>query len=375
VKASAGDSGAAWYEYDPGSGHLIKVRTPGSDGDVLAYSTRGRGCLIRESGQFGVFSMWMISISDTRKSKTLFSNENSFLSDIELGNQAVMAYVSLDGTKLGAQITVPPDYRLGHRYPTVVWVYPGNTYPTPDLSIEWQSKPNSIGNVSFDNPQMLAAQGYVVVRPSMPLPETVGHEEKNPEPYARLLNGVMPAVDKMVALGITDPDRVALIGDSFGGYAVYALVTQTNRFKAAISISGPLDSDGAYGMFTTGDRYTDSHPSWWIMTAYESMQNGLDGPPWRYPEEYVRNNPIFFADRITTPLLIIQGDQDYVPIEEGEQMYTALSRLEKRSEFIRYWAQGHIMLDPVLMQDAWGRIDSWLATYLRTGSPAEPASP
>jgi dipeptidyl aminopeptidase/acylaminoacyl peptidase len=66
---------------------------------------------------------------------------------------------------------------------------------------------------------------------------------------------------------------------------------------------------------------------------------------------YFRNSPIFFADRIETPLMIIQGDLDFVPIQQGEEMFSALHRLGKPVVFVRYWGEGHLNAGPANVAD------------------------
>jgi dipeptidyl aminopeptidase/acylaminoacyl peptidase len=79
---------------------------------------------------------------------------------------------------------------------------------------------------------------------------------------------------------------------------------------------------------------------------------------------YIRNSPITYADRVTTPLLIVQGDMDYVPLQQGEEFFTALYRQNKPASFVRYWGEGHIIESPANVADMWAKICAWLARYL-----------
>lgn len=86
----------------------------------------------------------------------------------------------------------------------------------------------------------------------------------------------------------------------------------------------------------------------------------LGGPPWTDTERYIRNSPIFSVDRMKAPLMIVQGDQDYVPISQGEEMFSALSRLGRKTRFIRYWGEGHVLGKAANIEDLWNNIGEWL---------------
>ena len=91
----------------------------------------------------------------------------------------------------------------------------------------------------------------------------------------------------------------------------------------------------------------------------------MGGPPSQDLERYLRNSPITQAGRVTTPVLIVQGDLDYVPIQQGEEFFTALYRQNKPADFVRYWGEGHVLESPANIEDVWKRIFAWLERYLR----------
>ena len=99
----------------------------------------------------------------------------------------------------------------------------------------------------------------------------------------------------------------------------------------------------------------------------EAGQDRLGAPPsldlWRY----LKNSPAYYLDRVTTPLLLIHGDQDHVPIEGAEEVFTGLHRLGKRVRFVRYFGEGHVIDSPANIRDMWGRIFAWLAETMPPG--------
>jgi len=199
-----------------------------------------------------------------------------------------------------------------------------------------------------------------VLMPSMPL---IPYGEPA-SPYIELTKGVLPAVDRLIDVGIADPHRLGLMGQSIGGYSVYGIITQTTRFRAAVAVAGFSDLLSLYGTFDARLRYESTvHQDPFRMWSSET--GGMRFPPWLDLEQYLRNSPISYADRVETPLLIIQGDLDYVPIQQGEEFFTALYRQNKRAEFVRYWGEDHLLSSPANIRDMWQRIYAWFDAFLK----------
>ena len=119
-------------------------------------------------------------------------------------------YHGLDGDALKAWLILPVDYEQGRRYPLVTSIYPGAVFADAAPPM-WML---SLSGHHALNPQLLCARGYVVLLPSMPLKP----EAEPSDPYMELTKGVLPAVDKVIEMGIADPDRLGLMGQSYGGY-------------------------------------------------------------------------------------------------------------------------------------------------------------
>lgn len=290
---------------------------------------------------------------------------NTFLREIAKGTAKQIEYRSLDGEKLKAWVILPTDYREGKPYPMVTWVYAGS------VARDEPSRQARINNPSSLNLQLLASHGYVVLLPSMPLKPIGGPSD----PYMELTKGVLPAVDKVIELGIADPKRLGLMGQSYGGYSTYGLVTQTNRFQAAVALAGPSDLLSLYGQFDPRLRYEPfPHELPFMMSMAETGQLRMSNPPWKDFGRFLRNSPLFYVERVTTPLMIIQGDMDFIPIEQGEQFFTALYRQGKRAAMVRYWGEGHVLEGPANIRDMWQRIYGWFDQFLKP-APERPLTP
>ena len=227
----------------------------------------------------------------------------------QFGRTELLTYLDADGKKRYGVVYYPSGYVAGRAYPTVFNIY------------------EEFFDDSFDaTANVLTANGYVVVKPSVGF--DIGY------PGEAWLKGVTAAANKLVEMGVADSARLGVHGTSYGGYATNLLITQTPRFKAAINISGKVDLISFY---------TDS-PRLGVrnITAAERSQDRIGATLWQQPQKYVQHSAVMFADRITTPLLIITGDQDQnVPARNSGEMYYALRRLGKEVVWVNYMKSGH----------------------------------
>jgi len=98
--------------------------------------------------------------------------------------------------------------------------------------------------------------------------------------------------------------------------------------------------------------------------AMEQGQFRMGNPPWKDFERYVRNSPLSYAERVETPLMIVHGDMDFIPMQQSEEFFTALYRQGKRAELVRYWGEGHTPESTDNVRDLWHRIYAWLDEFL-----------
>ncbi|HYI40402.1 MAG TPA: prolyl oligopeptidase family serine peptidase [Allosphingosinicella sp.] len=319
---------------------------------TLMYSQRDRG---------GVFLRRM-TLSDHGIHELLALN--GFMARIDWGTTRLIEYEGGAGEALKAAVILPPDYRPGRLYPTLVWVYGGNRVRS--LEGEFWLDPFLPG---LYNLRLYAARGYVVLIPSMPLPPP----RDRADVYAQIPKGVMPAIDRLVALGIADPGRLGVFGQSLGGYSVYALVSQSDRFKAAVAMAGVTSLAAHFGQFDpTARGYAgimhEKSDNW-----AELDQFGESKLPWEDPDDYSRNSPLTYVDRVRTPLLMIHGSADIRGAQtHAEQFFYSLYRQGKTAELLLYGGESHgLSQSPANVRDIFDRTIRWFDRYLKGPDAAE----
>ena len=322
---------------------------PRSDARLLSQSPSGEAALHIANGPDGSH-LWLSGKTSAIK----IWSANEWMGTIKLGRAESLTYTAQDGTPLTAWVLLPANHAPGTRVPVVTMVYPGAVYGpnVPSIFSPFRSH--------FEHPQLFAALGYAVLLPSMP--ETKDPSQSHALPP--LLNGVIPAVDAAVARGVADPNRIGILGQSDGGFAVLGLITQTNRFRSAMasaSFSNFVSLYGTlYGQYRHGDWGKPEAGQVLRMLQLEKGSMGLGGPPWSEPDRYRENSAINFVHKVETPVLLIHGELDFIPIQQAEEFFTALFRQDKRAQLLRYAGEGHTISDRANVLDLWRRIEKWL---------------
>lgn len=233
--------------------------------------------------------------------------------------------------------------------PLITVPYPGKVFPSSAPSISGLQR-----NTAVNVPALVGA-GYAVLLPSLPRSPTA-------EPAAGLADEILTVIDAAAATGSFDPERLALWGHSFGGYAALMAATQTDRFDVVIGSNGIYDLASQWGSFTPFQRYSPadllSIPS---STGHvEVSQGAMLAPPWVDPQRYVRNSPLYAADRISAPVALIAGDLDYVGLPQAEMMFSALYRQNKDAMLFTYVGEGHVITSPSNIRHLYREVLSWL---------------
>ena len=164
----------------------------------------------------------------------------------------------------------------------------------------------------------------------------------------------------MLEKGFIDRNHMALQGQSWGGYQTAYLITQTNLYAAAFAGAPVSNMTSAYG----GIRWESGMPRTF---QYETGQSRIGANLWEKPQLYIDNSPLFYADRIQTPLLIMSNDNDgAVPWYQGIEYFNALRRLNKPVWLLCYNGDEHNLVRRANMKDLDIRMMQFFDHYLKS---------
>jgi dipeptidyl aminopeptidase/acylaminoacyl peptidase len=267
-----------------------------------------------------------------------------------MGKSKLVEWLDADGKRLRGALLLPSGYEPGRKYPLVVDVYGGGVLSD---AFDWFGGPDR--GMPYLNTQLLATRGYAVFMPDAP--QSVG------TPMLDLAKTVLPGVNRVIEMGIADPDRLGVMGHSYGGYSTLALLVQTKRFKAAVEANGMANLIGLYGeMSRDGSAFG---------TSAETDQELMGGSPWQFPTRYVENSPLFYLDRVETPLLVMHGEDDTtISSFLGDEIFVALRRLGKVVVYAKYRGEDHELMSYSNQLDSCKRMLDWFEEYMKPGSLA-----
>lgn len=236
------------------------------------------------------------------------------------GTAELVEYETTGGEPLQGLLYKPDNFDASRQYPMMVYFYERNSD-----NLHRHGTP-AAGRASI-NYAFYVSRGYVVFVPDIPYED--GHPGKS------AANAVLPGVQRVLDMGFVDPARIGVQGHSWGGYQIAYLVTMTNVFACAESGAPVSNMTSAYG----GIRWASGLSR---MFQYEKTQSRIGDTLWGSRDLYIENSPVFFADKIETPLLILHNDQDgAVPWYQGIELFVALRRLGKPAWMLNYNGEGH----------------------------------
>lgn len=284
---------------------------------------------------------------------------NADLAEIDAAPPVPIPHRTRDGQAVTSWLFLPAGHRPTDERPVIVVPYPGASYPAPPPG----TAPDAF--VLAANVRAMVGAGYAVITPSLRL-------ARDAEPAEGLAEAMLAAVDAAQARapGLSKT-RLAVWGQSFGGYGALAAATQSPRFKAVIASSAASDMISKYG---AQGPHALVVPEVWLQVSNmfgwsENGQARLGGPPWSDVARYVRASPMLHADRITAPVMLIEGDRDGSPAQ-AEEMFAALYRQGKPVELRYYLGEGHVILSPANVRDVYQSAFGFLQAALATGAPA-----
>lgn len=261
-----------------------------------------------------------IWISDTRmRSRQKVSNLNPQIDEYAWGSPELVEWNSMDGVPLQGVLIKPGKFEPGKRYPVLVYFYRF-----------FSQRLHEFNQVVINHRPCFpyyASNEYAIFLPDIRF--EVGR------PGFSATKCIVPGVQKLIDMGIADPGAVALHGHSWSGYQTAFVITQTNIFACAIAGAPVSNMTSAYSGIRWGSGLARQF-------QYEQSQSRIGGSLWNSLDRYVENSPVFYADRINTPLLIMFGDEDgAVPWYQGIELYLAMRRLGKECVFLQYQGEPH----------------------------------
>ncbi len=282
------------------------------------------------------------NFNDMRK----VTNANPQKAQLSWGTSELVRYKNSDGVQLSGILFKPENFDPKKKYPMLVYIYEllsNNVHnfvnPSPGTSI----------NVAY-----YVSNGYLVLEPDIVY--TIGY------PGQSALKCVLPAIQAVVDKGFVDEKAIGIQGHSWGGYQIAYMVTQTNRFAAAAPGALVANMTSAY----SGIRWGTGLPR---QFQYEHTQSRIGGNLWEYPMRFLENSPVFQADRVATPILMLHNDgDDAVPWYQGIEYYLALRRLGKEVYMWNYNGEPHGLRKRVNMRDYTMRLQQFFDNKLK-GAP------
>lgn len=265
------------------------------------------------------------------------------------GSGELLDFRNANGVDLQAALYKPAGFDPKRKYPLLVYIYErlsqgvhGFVNPAPSHN---------------PNPSLYTSNGYLVLMPDIVY--TLGH------PGRSALDCVLPAIQALVDRGCVDEQAIGIAGHSWGGYQIAYMVTQTDRFRAAECGAPVGNMTSAY----SGIRWGSGQPR---QFQYEKSQSRIGPSLYEAPLKYMENSPVFHADRVRTPLLILHDDMDdAVPWYQGIELFLALRRHGKEAYLFNYNGEFHGLRRRVDAKDFARRTQQFFDHHLKGASKPE----
>ncbi len=272
---------------------------------------------------------------------------NPFQDDYAWGRTELVEYENEWGRRLQGALTYPADYEPGRQYPMIVYHYELlsqglHQYQVPDPT-------------RYYNQQIWTHEGYFVFRPDVVY--------RDRRPGQSNVETLRPAVAAVLETGLVDPERIGLIGHSWGGYQTTFFVTQDNLFASAVAGAPLTNLMSMYLSFYWNSGGTDAR-------IFEISQGRMQVPWWEDWDSYFNNSPVHHIENLDTPLLMMFGTEDgAVEFNQGVEFYNAARRAGKHMVMLVYEGENHGLAEEPNQLDYQSRILEWFGHYLK-GDPA-----
>jgi len=331
----------------------LKLATPGAPVNLIRqdydFSTpvkakKADQLIWQRSSYLQYPDLWQSSTDFTNEAR--LSNANPQQKEYWWGTVEQVKWNTLEGAEMKGLLYKPENFDPSKKYPMIIYYY--ERY-SDKLHTHYVPNPSrSTVNFPYYN-----SNGYLVFVPDITY--STGHPGKD------AYNSIMSGALELIKRPYVDAKNMGLQGQSWGGYQTAFMVTQTGLFKAAMAGAPVSNMTSAYG----GIRWESGVVREF---QYEHGQSRIGGNLWDKRDLYIENSPIFFADRITTPLLIMSNDTDgAVPWYQGIELFTALRRLGKPAWLMVYNGEEHNLTKRPNRQDLSIRMSQFFDHYLKGG--------
>lgn len=337
------EEGYLWYEIHAGSKRIVQQGPYLYRPQVLKAKNASRWVFTRENYQVFPDLIYSNNLTDMER----VSRANPQQAEFGWGSIELYEWTSLDGQRLQGLLVKPAGFDPAKKYPMIVNFYERSsdglhTHRLP----EWHR--------SQINYTYYASRGYLIFNPDIPYREGYPGESA----YNAVVSGVASLIDK----GFVDKANIGIQGHSWGGYQIAYLLTKTDMFKCAESGAPVVNMISAYG----GIRWESGLSR---MFQYEKAQSRIGAHLWDKPLRYLENSPVFFADKINTPVLILHNDADgAVPWYQGIEFYMAMRRLNKPAWMLNYNGEPHWPVKLQNRKDFQLRMEQFFDHYLQGAS-------
>jgi dipeptidyl aminopeptidase/acylaminoacyl peptidase len=331
------ESFAAWL--DPKAGTFFTTRETPSTPRNLMLRTLGAARSDAKDGE--------AARSSDAKALTHFTDPTPQLRAI---GKRLVTYERADGVPLSFTLYTPPGWKEGTRLPTIVWAYPLD-YTDKRHAGQVSAAPQEFTSVTGTSPVFLALQGYAVLdEVAMPVvgPTETAYDDFLPQVEAN----ARAAIDKAVALGVTDRDRVGVMGHSHGGLMTANLLAWTDLFRAGVARSG------AYNHTMRPFGFQNERRSLYVA-----------------PKSYLELSPVLHADRIDEPLLIVHGEIDAnpgtVPLQ-SEKLFEAVRGTGGTTKLVMLPFESHGYAARESIEHVLAETTMWFDRYVKDAGPRKP---
>lgn len=342
LTATAGDR-ALLYRFDARRERILPIDT-GIEVTEGFATAPGRSSLLAVRGSRGDAPQRLVVVDAERgRPRTLWDSRPTQYAQVKFGEVRDWTFENREGQTIDGRYYLPPDFDPTRKYPLIVYYYGGTTPVNRQFT----------GRYPF---HLWAAHGYViyVVQPR----GTIGYGQDfsalHVNAWGRYTaDDILDGTEAFVAAhDFVDGERIGNIGASYGGFMTMHLATLTDRYAASISHAGISSLTAYWGQ------------GWWGY-AYSGIAS-TGSFPWNNRELYVGQSPVYAADRVTTPLLLLTGDGDTnVPPGESHSMFTALKLLGREVELVEVPGQDHWILDREQRYVWWNTILAWYDRWLK----------